>query len=122
MPAGTCDPASRGDAFNMQQMAVANGMVDITVRYGWDGVSVRPDCDGPLVDGTGPVGNRWALKVTNNDTVSWYVHTVGRRGQPRHLELLPGVTRTYTAAQGTAAGYASITDLESLNITTSPTG
>jgi hypothetical protein len=122
MPAGTCDPATRGEAFNVQQMAVANGQVDVTVRYGWDGVSVRPDCDGPLVNGTGVQSNRWAIKVTNNDSVAWYVHTVGRKGQPQHLQLQPGVTTTHTANQGNNAGYTSIQDFENLSMSTSPTG
>lgn len=119
-PPGSCDPASRGDAYNVTEMAVANGLVDIIARYGWDGVSTRETgCDGPFVNGTG-AGNKWAIQVTNNDTVSWFVNTVGKRGQPRHLELLPGVVNQYTATQAANNGYQTISDLDTLSITQTP--
>jgi hypothetical protein len=52
MPIGTCDPASRGDAYNSvtleERAPNGSGSVLTDVRYGWDGVSVMPNCDGPV--------------------------------------------------------------------------
>lgn len=121
---GTCDPASRGQAFNVQELSVANGGVTLTVRYGWDGVSVKDSeegCDGPLVNGTGPAANRWAIRAVNNTTdTTYYAHTLGKRGQPRTITLLPGQTSTYTAQQAANNGYETISDLYDLSLTTTP--
>lgn len=121
MPAGTCDPATRGDPYNSQTLSMGNGQVTIDVRYGWDGVSTRETgCEGPLVNGTGS-GNVWAIRVTNNDTVSWWVHTIGKRGQPRDIEFTSGSVTTYTKTQAGNNGYDSIADFAELTLTTSPT-
>lgn len=122
MPIGTCDPATRGDAFNVQELSVANGDVTLTVRYGWDGVSTRETgCDGPLVNGTGPASNRWAIQAVNNTAgTTYYAHTVGKRGQPRVVTLDPGVTAKYTAQQAANNGFETISDLENLTLSTSP--
>lgn len=121
MPAGTCDPASRGDAFNAGTLAGGiNGEVSIDYRYGWDGVSVRPDCVGPLVNGTGPTTNRWAIRYVNGGQVTYYVHTLGKRGQPRRLTLAPGDSGTFTAAQASTNGYDTNEDLSSLYLSTDP--
>jgi hypothetical protein len=122
MPAGTCDPATRGEPYNVQQMSKGNGKVTITVRYGWDGVSVKETgCDGPLINGTGVVANRWAVQVVNNDTVPWWVHTIGKRGQPRNYQFDAGSTTKFTANQAGNNGYDTISDFDSLTLTTSPT-
>lgn len=120
MPAGTCDPASRGDPYNSQTLSMGNGAVTAEIRYGWDGVSVLPDCDGPLVNGSG-TGNVWAIRVTNNDSVSWWVHTIGKRGQPHNTEFTPGSVTTFTKNQAANNGYDSISDFDELTLTTSPT-
>lgn len=120
MPSGTCDPASHGLTFNTTIMSRGNGMVEIVIRWGWDGVSVRPDCDGPLVNGTGPADNRWAVQVTNNDTTSWWVHTVGKRGQPRNYEFTPGSVTQFTKTQASNNGYDSYSDFAELTLDQSP--
>lgn len=121
MPAGTCDPATRGEAFNVQELSVANGDVTLTVRYGWDGVSTRETgCDGPLINGTGPAANRWAIRAVNNSATTYYAHTVGRRGQPRRYTLAAGATETVGATAAANAGYETIGDIESLTISSSP--
>src|SRR6478752_9209701 len=112
MPIGTCDPATRGDPYNSQTLSMGNGQVTIDIRYGWDGVSTKDTgngCDGPLVNGTG-AGNVWAVRVTNNDTISWYVHTIGRRGQPHNIQFAPGSVTTYTKNTVSNNGYDSISD------------
>jgi hypothetical protein len=111
MGLGTCDPATRGEPYNVTTLEFGGGAVTIDVRWDWDGVSVRPDCDGPIR----------RVRTTNSDSVSWYVHTVGKRGQPRDIELPAGQVRIWNAAQLSSAGYDTITDLENLTLTSSPT-
>lgn len=120
MPTGTCDPASRGQTFNTTIMARGNGKVEIVIRWGWDGVSVLPECEGPLVNGTGPVENRWAVQVTNSDTTSWWVHTVGKRGQPRDYEFAAGSVTKFTRAQAANNGYDSYSDFSALTLDQDP--
>jgi len=49
---GTCDPATRGDSFNSvtieEHAPNLSGSILVDVKYGWDGVSVKPSCDGPV--------------------------------------------------------------------------
>ena len=112
MPVGTCDPASRGDTWNSGQLTIDGGAVTVDYRYGWDGVSVRPDCVGPL--------NR--VRVTNTTTdVTYYAHFKGRRGQPKVLEIPPGFVNTYNSGQLSSRGFEDNTDLEGLLITRSAT-
>jgi hypothetical protein len=98
----------------VQTLEYANGMVTIDVRYDWDGVSTRESeggCDGPIR----------RVRTTNNDTVSWYVHTIGRKGQPRNIELPAGQVRIWNATQLSNAGFSDISDLYELTLSTSPT-
>lgn len=119
MPIGTCDPATRGDPYNVVQLAVGNGDVFVTIRYGWDGTSVRPDCDGPLVNGAG-AGNVWAVSYINAGQTTYYMHTVGTNGQARTLTLNPGASGTLTRNQANAQGYINRSDVDSLSLTTEP--
>jgi hypothetical protein len=188
MPIGTCDPATRGEAWNLMTMSVANGDVTVDVRYGWDGPrtangvqltngsttvtrtaggiqesdagrtitgtgipagatiaavlsatqatlsvaatqtrtstvtvggSTRASaggCKGPLVDGT----DGWAIRWVNLGTVDYYLHTTGRRGQPRTVQFPAGQSGTYTKAQGSAVGYDDNHDFSALYLTADP--
>lgn len=103
---GTCDPATRGVAYN--EMQQANGPIDMYVRYGWDGVTVLPDCDGPVL----------LLRGTNTSaTETWYVHFQGRKGTWRVVALAPGQVVTVTSS-GTLKqmGLSTRLDLEGLLI------
>lgn len=121
MPAGTCDPATRGDAFNVMQLAVGNGDVMVTIRYGWDGVSTRATgCDGPLVNGTGLAANRWAVQFQNLGATTYYLHTVGRNGTPHVFTLNGGASGTLTAAQAATQGFVNRSDCDDLELTTTP--
>lgn len=191
MPAGTCDPATRGEAFNVLQLSVANGDVTVTVRYGWDGPrtannvaltsgsptvtraaggllysdkgrtvtgtgipagttiaevvsateatlsanatatrtstvtvggSLRTSeggCKGPLVDGTG-TGNVWAIAWSNTGDTNYYLHTKGRRGQPRRVTFNAGQSGTFTKAQAASAGYDDNHDFSDLVLSSDP--
>lgn len=113
MPIGTCDPASRGDAYNEGQFAQGeNGAVVVTYRYGWDGTSTRETgCIGPLI----------YLSGTNNSAVTYYAHFQGRRGQWRRVELAPGATVTESNRQKLRQqGFETNQDVEGLYITTDP--
>lgn len=80
MPEGTCDPASRGDEFNVTETAEGGGDVLITIRWGWDGVSVRPDCDGPVRD----------IHVRNVSQTTYYANLPNKKKGNRNIEIPPG--------------------------------
>ena len=192
MPAGTCDPATRGEPYNQLFQAVANGEVEIEVRYGWDGPRSAPNvqltngsptitraagglqdtdqgrtisgtgipagaliaavvsatqatmsanatqtrtstvtvggstrtseggCKGPLVDGTG-AGNVWAVRWRNLSSNDYFLHTKGRRGQPRRVDFPAGQSGTFTKAQASTVGYDDNHDFAELYLTTSTT-
>ena len=119
MAIGTCDPASRGDAYNSGELQF--GPVNVRYRYGWDGVSTRlTGCVGPLVQGTAQ-GDRWAIRVENTSaTETWYAWFTGRRGQPKSFQITPGLVGTFTVQQCASRGFADSTDLEGLQVTQSP--
>jgi hypothetical protein len=117
MPIGTCDPATRGDPYNVLQLAVGNGDVFVTIRYGWDGTSTRDiGCDGPLVNGTGG-GNVWAISYLNAGQTTYIMRTVGKNGQIRTLTLDPGASGTFNKAQAASRGYVNKSDVEDLTLT-----
>jgi hypothetical protein len=112
MPAGTCDPASRGAAYNEGEFAVAGGAVVVPYRYGWDGPSTME---------TGCVGPLQMVSGTNNSTQTYYAHFQGRKGTWRRVQLDPGQSVTYDkTGQLKQAGLIDNTDLDGLYITTDP--
>ena len=97
MPNGTCDPATRGDAFNIMELAAgSNASVVVTVRYGWNGTSVKPNCDGPVKDlrvrNTG-AATHWALLPAKKNGDLWVAipagtdSTISSPGQLANLGL-----------------------------------
>jgi hypothetical protein len=123
MPAlQTCDQAARGLAFNTLGLGetLDNGAwVQITARWTWDTVSVWPDCDGPLVNGSGAAG-KWAVQAVNNGTGPAYLHTTKKDGTPVTYTLAAGQTANITAAQAANFGYTVVSDLGNLTLTTTP--
>lgn len=111
MPEGTCDPATRGMAYN--EIEQAEGPVVIYARFGWDGTSIRPDCDGPVS----------LLRGTNTSTTdTWYAHFKGRKGTWITVSLAPGEVREVTSSgQLRQLGLSDRSDLDGLYITQSPT-
>lgn len=76
-------------------------------------------CKGPLVDGTG-AGNVWAVRWVNLSGIDYYLHTKGRRGQPRRVTFAAESSGTYTKAQAAAVGYDDNHDFSDLVLSTDP--
>lgn len=88
MPEGTCDPATRGETFNTvtleQPLPDGSGSVLVDVRFGWDGVSVRPDCDGPVQ----------SIRTRNTGSMpAWALLSAKKRGDP-WVRIDPGTDAT----------------------------
>jgi hypothetical protein len=113
MPLGTCDPASRGQAYNEFETAFYGGAVIVKGRYGWDGVSTKATgCDGPLLRlqgiNTSPTNTYWA----------WFL---GRNGQARSIQMAPGFNQVVQGATLANNGFVNYSDVEAgLTITDSP--
>jgi hypothetical protein len=91
MPIGTCDPATRGDAFNSvtleKPLPNGSGSVLADVHYGWDGISVRPDCDGPVL----------FLRTRNTGTQTAWAPLPNKKKPPLWVQIDPGTDVTITA-------------------------
>jgi hypothetical protein len=82
MPKGVCDPGP--GAFN--EMTLTQDGLTCVVRYGWDGVSVFPDCNGPVED----------VHLTNPTARTVWV-LLPRKGSGNKWEaVLPGADITLT--------------------------
>lgn len=98
---GSCDPSP--EPFNIIEYADNNGLVVITVRWSWDGVSVYPDCDGPIQD----------ITAVNNGTVPWTIQAPSlRNGKTgRTFSLNPGQTVTVSGNKLSQAGLSLASDV-----------
>lgn len=96
---GTCDPASRGEQYNIVEYDI-DGVVFTTIRWDWDGVSVRPNCDGPLVD----------ARLRNDSDFTYYCNLPGKKKGLRNIEIPPHSDTTYTAQQMKQAGLDTYQD------------
>lgn len=105
---GSCDPAP--DPYNVQTLTKGNGTVTIDIRYGWDGVSVWPECAGPIL----------RIRVTNTGNQTWYAHLQGRRGQPVTIAIEPGAARNYSGSQLAQVGLVTVADISDLTLTLTP--
>jgi hypothetical protein len=103
MQPSSCDPAP--SQFHSLTLAKANGTVIITARWQWDGVSVLPACNGPLVD----------VRLQNAGTKPWVVQLPhGRLAKQR--TVAPGTDQTFNAGQLAAIGLQTQTDLNELTM------
>lgn len=105
---GSCDPAP--DPYNVITMTKGNGTVTIDVRWTWDGVSVFPNCAGPIL----------RIRVTNTGDQTWYAHVERRRGGTRTIAIEPGAAQNYTGTQLANAGIETLADLDELTLTLTP--
>jgi hypothetical protein len=75
------------------------GRATFTCRWGWDGVSTFPDCDGPILDVT----------LTNSSPHAWQIQLpVGRAAKTRTLAA--GASRTWTSTQVASIGLVNASD------------
>ena len=104
MPIGTCDPASRGDAYNSGELAIDNGNVTIEYRYGWDGPRTATNVQ--LTNGS-PTVTRAAggIKATDVD------RTVTGTGIPANTTIVSvtSSTQAVMSANATATRTSTVT-------------
>lgn len=104
MPHGTCDPSP--NAFHTTVLAKDNARVIFTVRWSWDGVSIYPDCAGPIQDvrlqNKGP--NLWRLSLPNSQFL-------------KTRDVPPGTDRTFSGAQLAGIGLITVADIEGVQMT-----
>lgn len=91
MPSGTCDPASRGETSNQitieQPLPDGSGSVLVDVRFGWDGVSAMPNCDGPIK----------SIHTQNTGAMTAWAILPDKKKPPLWVQLDPGTDVTVTA-------------------------
>jgi hypothetical protein len=107
VPTGTCDPATRGATFNEFEVAWFNGAVVMKGRFGWDGTSVRPNCDGPLTQLTG-------INTTGNTYWAWFL---SKSGVARSIQMGPGFNQTITNPQLRNQGFNNRSDCDGITVT-----
>ena len=106
MPKGVCDPAPA--AYNETGMWLNNGTVGVTIRWTWDGVSVFPECDGPVV----------SVRAVNTSDAAWSVRLPrARRTVGRRVTLQPGDDVTVSGSTLANRGYETYSDCLDLLMT-----
>lgn len=110
----TCDPAQWGMPYVEDNLAQGeHGEVLVTYRYNWDGVSVKPDCNGPII---------YLAGRNDSAVVTYYAHFQGRGGTTRHLEMPPGSFYEENRRQRLInLGFVNRLDMDGLVIDTFPT-
>jgi hypothetical protein len=88
---GTCDPATRSDTYNQitiqEPLPDGSGSVLVDVHFGWDGTSVRPNCDGPVS----------YLRTRNTGTSAAWAWLPGKKKGATWVQIDPGTDVTVTA-------------------------
>lgn len=113
MPIGTCDPASRGDAFNVMELAGGiNGNVVVTVRFSWDGVSTKTTepvgCDGPVKD----------IRVRNTGAVPYWALLPAKKAGNPWVEIPAGTDTTVSSpGQLNNLGLRNYSDVAGVTVT-----
>ena len=111
MPEGTCDPASRGDLYNVTETAEGGGDVLITIRWGWDGVSTRETgCDGPVQD----------IRVRNVSQLTYYANLPNKKRGGRNIAIPPGTDVTLSGGQLRSNGLENYSDVVGVQLHTEP--
>lgn len=104
----SCNPADLGLLHH--ETTLQSGLARVIIAWDWDGVSVPPTCNGPLV----------SVRATNGDTVSHWVHFQGRSGNPKSIEMPPGTDVTLLPQQLHPRGFDTLADTVGVQITDSP--
>lgn len=96
---GNCDPAPA--LYNVQKLAKGDGTVIVEVHYGWDGVSVYPDCAGPVLE----------IHYTNTGTDTWRAILPRKTRGLTFVDIPPGTDTTVT---GNALRQAGLDTLDAI--------
>lgn len=103
MPKGSCDPGP--GQTNALDLAMGDGTVLVSIRYGWDGVSTVPNCDGPIE----------SIRLRNTGSTTWIVVLPSGR-QAKNRPIAPGVDQTFSGAQLAAIGLETRSDVEGFEL------
>jgi hypothetical protein len=103
-----CDPSP--EPYNVLEQARGNAEIFVSVRWTWDGVSVYPNCAGPLLN----------ARLQNVGSRTWYAHFLGRKGTPQSVPVPPGTDVTASAAFLAGHGLATLADLDGFHIDLDP--
>lgn len=99
----TCNPSP--DTFNTEIIAKGNGLVIITMNYGWDGVSVFPNCAGPII----------SARIQNMGPDTWMLRLPNGK-QSKNNPVVPGTDATLTGSQLTALGVTQLADIRDMTL------
>lgn len=92
MPIGTCDPATRGATYNeltIERPAPnSSGSVLAEVHYTWDGTSVRPNCNGPVI----------FIRTRNTSNMPAWANLPAKKRGSTWIQIDPGTDVTTTSA------------------------
>jgi hypothetical protein len=114
MPIGTCDPATRGQTNNMAEVDFTfddQVLVKLIILFGWDGVSVKPNCDGPLTSIQG---------INLSATATYYGWFLSKSGTARSITMPPGFNQTIINPQLRNQGFRNYSDTDGIDVTDSP--
>lgn len=111
MPSGTCDPASRGEAYNQMAEEVplpdGSGSILVDCRFGWDGISSMPNCDGPVS----------FLRTRNTGSAPAWALLPEKKKAPPWVRIDPGTDVTITAkGQLSNLGLSNVSDVNGVGI------
>lgn len=99
-PKGTCDP---GPGLSNEQRIQPGDGIFIDVFYGWDHVSIWPNCDGPIE----------SVHLVNQSGQSWWVHVPQGR-KSKAIQVTTGTDLMITGPQLATIGLETLADLSGL--------
>lgn len=99
------DCSSAPDAFHNVTLESAGVLVD--VQWQWDGVSVRPDCDGPVQ----------SMRVRNTNSTDRWAFLPNTKVGPRSVQIPAGTDRTLNKGQCNNAGLSTFSDARDVLVT-----
>lgn len=105
MPRGTCDPSP--EPHHKTVLARGDGTVIFTALWDWDGVSVYPDCTGPM----------FSMRIQNTGLDTWVLSLPNSEVTQKTRDLAPGVDQTFTGRQLAAVGLITVADIDSVELT-----
>jgi hypothetical protein len=109
---GNCDPASRGETQNEFEIDVPiqgqpGAYMAVECHFTWDGVSVWPFCDGPVI----------YLRTSNTSVVTvWALLPDKKRGDP-WVAIPPGTTTITRKQDLSTLGLSNATDVQRVTLT-----